>query len=169
MEEEPWWYMYNKRGVNSKEAILKARDHILEQNPTLRMVGAHLGSLEASFADLGAHFDRYPNFAVDMAGRVPYFKMMPREDAIAFITKYQDRLIYATDNDHEFHPADRAKQARKDWEEAYADQWRYFATNDTVEYQGKPVQGLALPFSILRKIYHDNAIKWFPGVLDSAD
>jgi hypothetical protein len=68
MEEEPWWYMYNKRGMNSEEAILKARDHILEQNPTLRVVGAHLGSLEASFADLGAHLDRYPNFASDMAG-----------------------------------------------------------------------------------------------------
>jgi len=167
-EEEPWWYMYNKPGVNSKEAILQARDHILEQNPTLRVVGAHLGSLEANFADLGAHLDKYPNFAVDIAGRVPYFKMMSREDAIAFITKYQDRLIYGTDNDHEFYPARKATQAAKDWEEAYADQWRYFATNDTVAYQGKPVQGLALPQSILRKLYHDNAVKWFPGVLRPA-
>jgi len=166
MEEEPWWYMYNKPGVNSKETILKARDHILEENPTLRVVGAHLGSMEASFADLAAHFDRYPNFAVDMAGRVPYFKMMPRAEAIAFITKYQDRLIYATDNDHEFYPPGKAKRAGRDWEEAYADQWRYFATNDVVEYQGKPVQGLALPASILRKIYHDNALRWFPGILD---
>jgi hypothetical protein len=34
-----------------------------------------------------------------------------------------------------------------------------------VEYQGKPVQGLALPLPILRKLYHDNAIKWFPGLV----
>jgi len=168
MEEEPWWYMYNKPNVNSKASILKARDHMLEMNPTLRVVGAHLGSLEASFADLGAHLDRYANFAVDMAGRIPYFKMMPRQEAIAFITRYQDRLIYATDNDHEFYPARNRGRAKMFWEEAYADQWRYLATDDMVEYQGKAVQGLALPPSVLRKIYHDNAVKWFPGILEPA-
>jgi predicted TIM-barrel fold metal-dependent hydrolase len=167
MEEEPWWYMYNKKGVHSKQEILRARDHILAMNPTLRVVGAHLGSLEADFKDLGDHFDRYPNFAVDTAGRIPYFEMMPREEAIAFITKYQDRLIYATDNDHEFFPESEAKGTEEFWESAYANQWRYLATNDTVEYQGKPVQGLALPTTILRKLYHDNAVKWFPGVLES--
>jgi hypothetical protein len=91
---------------------------------------------------------------------------MPRDEAIAFITKYQDRLIYATDNDHDFYPAKDAAQARRFWETAYANQWRYFATNDVVEYQGKKVQGLALPSWILRKLYHDNAVKWFPGVLE---
>jgi predicted TIM-barrel fold metal-dependent hydrolase len=167
MEEEPWWYMYKKPGAYSKERLLKARDHILEMNPTLRVVGAHLGSMEANFDDLRARFDRYPNFAVDMSGRIPYFKMMPRDKAIAFITRYQDRLIYGTDNDHEFYPADKAVQAESDWEEAYADQWRYLATNDTVEYQGKKVEGLALPLSILHKLYHDNALQWFPGILEA--
>jgi hypothetical protein len=28
------------------------------------------------------------------------------------------------------------------------------------------VQGLALSPAILRKIYHDNAVKWFPGILN---
>ena len=165
-EEEPWWYMYERPGALSKETILKARDHIMEMNPTLRVVGAHLGSMEADFDDLGAHFDRYHNFAVDMSGRIPYFKMIPRDKAIAFITRYQDRLIYGTDNDFEFYPEDKATQAERDWEVAYADQWRYLATSDTVEYQGKEVQGLALPLPILRKLYHDNALKWFPGILD---
>ncbi len=163
-EEEPWWYMYKKPGAPSKQKILQARDHILEMNPTLRVVGAHLGSMEANFDELGAHFDRYPNFAVDLAGRMPYFEMLPRGKAIAFITKYQDRLIYGTDNDFEFYPKDKAEQSEKDWEDAYANQWRYLATDDYVEYHGKKVQGLALPPAILRKLYHDNAVKWFPGI-----
>jgi predicted TIM-barrel fold metal-dependent hydrolase len=162
--EEPWWYMYKKPGAPSKAKILHARDHILEMNPTLRMVGAHLGSMEANFDELGEHFDRYPNFAADMAGRVPYFEMLPRSKAIAFITKYQDRLIYGTDNDFEFYPRDKAAQSERDWEDAYANQWRYLATDDYVEYRGKKVQGLALPLAILRKLYHDNAVKWFPGI-----
>ena len=168
MYEEPWWYMYNRPGAPSKQDILKSRDHILEMNPTLRVVGAHLGSLEANFDDLGAHFDRYPNFAVDLAGRVPYFEMLPREKAIEFIVKYQDRLIYGTDNDHSFAPPSHAARTSREWEEAYAHQWRFFATNDTVTYQGRNVQGLALPPAILRKLYHDNAVKWFPGVLGAA-
>jgi predicted TIM-barrel fold metal-dependent hydrolase len=164
MVEAPWWYMYTKPGAPSKESLLKARDHILEKHPHLRLVGAHTGSMEANLDDLGAHFDRYPNLAVDLAGRVVYFEMMQRDKAIAFITKYQDRLIYGTDNDHEFAPAANEKQSAKDWEEAYANQWRFLATNDVVEYQGKPVKGLALPAPILRKLYHDNAKRWFPGI-----
>jgi predicted TIM-barrel fold metal-dependent hydrolase len=169
MYEEPWWYMYNRPGAPSKRDILEARDHILEKNPTLRVVGAHLGSLEADFDVLGAHFDRYPNFAVDLAGRVPYFEMLPREKAIAFIVKYQDRLIYGTDNDHSFAPPSHAARTSREWEEAYADQWRFFATDDVITYHGQKVKGLRLPPEILRKLYHDNAETWFPGVLETAN
>ena len=66
-KENPVWYMYGKPHPASKEQILRARDHILEQNPNLRVVGAHLGSMEADFRVLAQHLDRYPNFAVDMA------------------------------------------------------------------------------------------------------
>lgn len=165
MYEEPWWYMYGRAGAPSKRDILEARDHILEMNPTLRVVGAHLGSLEAGFDDLGRHFERYPNFAVDLAGRVPYFEMLQRDKAIAFIIKYQDRLIYGTDNDHSFAPPSHAARTSREWEEAYADQWRFFATDDVITYHGQKVKGLALPPQILQKLYHDNAVTWFPGVL----
>ena len=165
MYEEPWWYMYGRPGAPSKRSILESRDRILEMNPTLRVVGAHLGSLEADFDDLGRHFDRYPNFAVDLAGRVPYLEMLSREKAIAFIVKYHDRLIYGTDNDHSFVPPAHAARTGREWEEAYADQWRFFATDDIITYHGQKVKGLALPQPILKKLYHDNAVRWFPGVL----
>jgi predicted TIM-barrel fold metal-dependent hydrolase len=169
MVEYPWWYMDDRSRALSKQETLEACNHILEVNPTPRVVGAHLGSREAGFDDLGAHFDRYPNFAVDLASRVPYFEMLPRKKAIAIIVKYQDRLIYATDNDRSFAPPSHAARASRDWKEAYANQWRFFATDDTVTYQGKKVKGLALPPAILRKLYHDNAIKWFPDVFEASN
>jgi hypothetical protein len=49
-------------------------------------------------------------------------------------------------------------------EHGYAIDWRYLATNDTLEYRSQEVQGLNLPLPILRKLYHDNAVKWFPGI-----
>src|SRR6185437_11965725 len=37
----------------------------------------------------------------------------------------------------------------------------------TVEYKGKGVKGLNLPEPILRKIYNENPVKWFQGILAS--
>ena len=156
--------MYGKQGVPSKEEILRARDHVLEQNPNLRVVGAHLGSMESNLEDLGRHLDKYPNFAVDIAARMPYLEMQPRETMIAFITKYQDRLIYGTDIG--FSPG--SGETLPELEAIYARDWRYFATSDTIEYKGKAVRGLNLPEAVLRKIYHDNAAKWFRGILSTA-
>jgi len=159
--DHPTAYMYGKQGIPSKEEILRARDNVLEQNPNLRVIGAHLGSMESNLDDLGRHLDKYPNFAVDIAARMPYFEMYPRETMIAFITKYQDRLIYGTDNDFNGGSDEKIREL----ESVYANDWRYFATSDTLEYKGKPVKGLNLPGSVVRKIYHDNAVKWFPGIL----
>jgi hypothetical protein len=164
-KENPVWYMYDKPNPASKEQILAARDHILEQNPNLRLVGAHLGSMEANFNQLGQHLDKYPNFAVDMAARMPYLMLLPHADAIAFITKYQDKLIYATDL--EFSPNDPVQPKLNEWESTYARDWRFLATDDTVEYGGRKFQGLALDYSILHKLYHDNAVRWFPGVVST--
>ena len=46
---------------------------------------------------MARRFDRYPNFAVDTAARVPYFMMQPRDKVRAFLIKYQDRILYGTD------------------------------------------------------------------------
>ena len=113
--QNPKLYMYGKAGAPTKPQILQSRDHILDKNPNLRMVGAHLGSMESDFNQLGQHLDQYPNFAVDLAARMAYFEMQPREKMIEFITKYQDRLIYGTDN--EFYPA--VSDTPKDWEDTY--------------------------------------------------
>ena len=165
-KENPIWYMYGQKHPASKEQILAARDHVVEQNPDLRVVGAHLGSMEADFKQLGEHLDKYPNFAVDMAARMPYIMMQPHADIIAFITKHQDKLIYGTDL--EYGAGDKADAKVKEWEAGYARDWRFLATNDTVEYNGRTYQGLAMPTAILQKLYHDNAVRWFPGVVPAA-
>lgn len=164
--EHPEWYMYNKTNPASKQAILRARDHLLEENPDLRVVGAHLGSMEADFADIAGHLDRYPNFAVDLAARMPYVMKQPRSRLIAFITKYQDRLIYATDLD--LGPDANGADTVKEWEKTYARDWRFFATTGMVETEShQKVRGLGLPQPVLKKLYHDNAVRWFPGILNN--
>jgi|SRR5665213_29331 len=72
---------------------------------------------------LANHFDRYPNFAVDLAGRMPYFALQHRDQAIAFILKYQDRLIY--ESDMESHNSENVSGRDRFWEETYAREWRF--------------------------------------------
>jgi len=161
-KENPQWLVGDKPGFPAKNTILEARDHILQQNPKLRMVGVHLGSMERELDGIATRFDRYPNFAIDTAARMEYLMLMPPDTVRAFLIKYQDRVLYGTDLDL---LADaKADEEVKSWEEVYARDWRYFATGETFDLNGKKVQGLKLPEPVLRKIYRANALHWIPGL-----
>lgn len=162
-KENPVWYMYRHPEAPGKKQILDARDHLLALNPKLLVVGAHLGSMEDDLQGLADRLDRYPNFAVDTAARVPHLVIQPRDRVRAFILKYQDRIVYGTDL--EFLPDEPAKDAVSEWEGQYALDWRYFSTNDWFEYSNHKIQGLGLPTSVLRRLYHENAVHWIPGIL----
>ena len=54
------------------------------------------------------------------------------------------------------------------WEAVYAREWKYFATSEMLTSGGRPVQGLALPPEVVRKIFHDNALRWIPGLKSAA-
>ena len=162
-QQHPDEYAYAHPEWPSKAAILAARDHLLAENPKLRVVGAHLGSMETDLDEIAKRFDRYPNFAVDTAARVEYLMMQPRDKVRAFLTKYQDRVLYGTDL--VVMPKDDTEKALAEWNDTYARDWNFFATNKTVEVKGRKFQGLELPEPVLRKLYHDNAVRWFPGAI----
>jgi predicted TIM-barrel fold metal-dependent hydrolase len=162
-KQHPQEYAYAHPEWPSKAAILAARDHLVAENPNLRVIGAHLGSMEADVNQMAGRFDRYPNFAVDTAARVPYFMLQPRDKVRAFLIKYQDRILYATDL--VVMPRDNTEKALAEWNDTYARDWKFFATGESVEYNGHTYQGLALPRPVLRKIFHDNAVHWLPGIV----
>jgi predicted TIM-barrel fold metal-dependent hydrolase len=165
-KENPEWYMYLHPDHPRKEVILAARDHLLAENPKLRVVGAHLGSMETDVDEIAKHFDRYPNFAVDTAARMEYLMIQPREKVRNFLIKYQDRVVYGTDL--EFLNAEARPEALKDWQDTYARDWKFLATDQTLQLRGRQLQGLHLPEPVLRRIYHDNALRWIPGIANSA-
>jgi len=89
--------------------------------------------------------------------------MQPPEKVRAFLTKYQDRVIYGTDNGLE--PGADPARTLPQWNERYLREWRYFSTSEWIEYKGHKYRGLELPQPILRKLYHDNAVNCVPGIL----
>lgn len=161
-QENPQWYLADKPGYPSKQTILAARDRVLANNPQLKVVGVHLGSMEKSLADMARHLDQYPNFAIDTAARMDYLMLMPHEDVRNFLIKYQDRVLYGTDLD--LIATANMADALKDWQSTYARDWKFLATDESVTVMGKQVRGLSLPKPVLQKILHDNAKKWIPGL-----
>jgi amidohydrolase family protein len=161
-QENPQWFLYNKPNFPSKQMILDARDHVLAANPKLRVVGVHLGSMEKSLENIATHLDHYPNFAVDMAARMEYLMMAPADKVRAFLVKYQDRVLYGTDLD--FLASADAADVVKDWKSTYTRDWRFLATDETFESDGRTVHGLKLPDQVLRKIFRSNAQHWIPGL-----
>jgi predicted TIM-barrel fold metal-dependent hydrolase len=162
----PQYHMYLHPEYPSHEKLVASRDQLLTNQPDLKVVGAHLGSLESDVDALAERMDRFPNFAVDMAARICHFQVQNREKVRNFIIKYQDRLLYATDfviNDQD----DQEQKKTALQEEWHAD-WAYFASSESMtspKVNGS-FQGLGLEESILRKIYYGNAIKWFPGLFE---
>jgi predicted TIM-barrel fold metal-dependent hydrolase len=160
--QHPEEYAYKHPEWPKKEAILAARDHLLQLHPNLKVVGAHLGSMEVDVDQIAERFDKYPNFAVDTAARINYLMMQKPEKVRAFLIKYQDRVVYGTDN--VLSPSDKTGDVLKEWADTYERDWRYFSGDADVKFEQGTTKGLHLPREVLRKLYHDNAVKWIPGI-----
>jgi amidohydrolase family protein len=161
-KENPQWFLYNRPGFPAKKEILQARDHVLAENPNLKIVGVHLGSMEKDLDGIGKVLDRYPNFAIDTAARMEYLMIASPDRAREFLTKYQDRVLYGTDLD--FLADANADEILNDWQSTYVRDWKFLATDETLEVNGRKVHGLKLPESILRKLYRTNSLEWIPGL-----
>lgn len=163
--KHPEYHMFLHPEFPSYEAQVNARDRLLEKHPALRFDGAHLGSLEWSVDAMAEHLDRFPQMALDMAERISHLQYQSKENrqkVIDFITKYQDRLLYATDivQEEKTEPAELSAYCKKTWEQ----HWKYFTSDSMMEapeIDGQ-FQGLHLPRPIIDKIYRLNAQKWFP-------
>lgn len=160
----PEYHMYLHPESPSYEALIASRDNLLARHPDLRLIGAHLGSLEWSVDELAKRLDRYPNFAVDMSARVGDLQVQDRDKVVDFMVKYQDRLLYGTD----FILTDDMDAVSKlaSIEQAWRTDWRFFSTGEVMESPdvNGSFRGLALEEDVLRKIYHTNAINWLPGI-----
>jgi predicted TIM-barrel fold metal-dependent hydrolase len=165
----PEWHMYNKPEYPSHGQIIDARDHVLDKHPEMRVVGAHLGSLEYDVAEIARRLDRYPNFAVDTSARTRDLAVQEPEAVRQFMEAYQDRVLFGTDmvmRQALSALSDEERAARVAWAEGvWQREFAYYETEDVFQVANREVQGLGLAKGILQKLYHANAAKWYPGLL----
>jgi predicted TIM-barrel fold metal-dependent hydrolase len=164
-KNNPDWHMFQHPERPAYETIIAARDRMLAAHPKLRVVGCHLGSMEHDVDEIAKRLERYPNFAVDTAARTLNLMLQPREKVRKFLIRYQERVLWGTDS-MELTWAQPESVVQR-WETTYANEWKYFATGEMIELNGQKIQGLALPEAVLRKIFHDNALRWLPELKDA--
>ena len=151
----PQYHAYSHPEIPRHEEIIAARDRWLARNPRLTVVAMHLASLEYDVAEVAKRLDAYPNLYVETAARINDLAMQPSGKVRDFFVRYQDRVMWGTD-------FGEGQVSRAGLETSFDQQWRYYATGDTVTL-GNPrgwhrtVKGLALPRGVLEKFAHRNA------------
>lgn len=163
----PQYHMHLHPEYPSYEEQLSARDRLLAKHPDLVFIGAHLASLEWSVDEVARWLDDHPLCGVDLAERVCHLQHQAAEEperVKQFIETYQDRIIYGTDQiDDGSLPEDEIREAiRTKWHAEF----RFFAesTTQTAWNVEKPFRGLGLDEPVLLKLFHQNALKYYPAL-----
>jgi predicted TIM-barrel fold metal-dependent hydrolase len=162
----PQYHMKAHPDMPSYEDQIRARNRMLQKNPALTVVGAHLGSMEWNVDKIAEFLDTYPKASVDMAARMDYLQVQSQKDwqkVHDFICKYKDRILYATDLI--INPADDPKLLAQQVRDKWLSDWKYLATDSTMSAGSVAgtFKGLALPKEVIDKVYRENAERTFVG------
>ena len=159
LTDHPDWSFYGPP-FPSKVSILEARDRVIARHPRTTFVALHLANWPENLDYVSGELEKYPNMMVEFGARQAELGRQPRR-ARDFFIKYQDRIMFGTDNGMA--------------EEMYRNHFRWLETGDEYfDYWGYPGQGrwkiygMELPDPVLEKIYHLNAERLFRQFNSSA-
>jgi predicted TIM-barrel fold metal-dependent hydrolase len=146
-----WWF--GGPGQPSFDRLLAALEAAVAAAPGTTFVGAHVGCAAEDLAWVGRMLSSYPNFHVDLGGRMAELGRQPRA-ARRLLVGHPDRVLFGTDD----FPPDR--QAYQTW-------YRFLGTDDecfayapgcAVPPQGRwEVSALDLPADVQASVYAGNA------------
>jgi predicted TIM-barrel fold metal-dependent hydrolase len=164
--EHPQYYMYQHPEMPSHDAILAARDRMLDAHPALRFDAVHLASLEWDVDRVAGFLDRYPNANVDLAARLVHLEFQASKNpgkVRQFLLRYQDRILYGSDDS--YGPEDTDARAVAEVHSGWLEDWRFLAGADrlhSADFAGS-FPGMHLPRQVIDKIYRRNAQAMFTG------
>lgn len=145
-----WKIDTTQPGLRGHAALVKSLENVVAANPNTTIIACHLANCEYDLSILGNLLSKYDNLYADISARFGEIAPIPRF-ASAFIEKYQDKLLYGTDN----RPSDFMYETTFRILET---QDEHFYATDLFEYHW-PLQGFGLSDEVLKKIYKTNAMK----------
>ena len=178
LQAHPEWSFYNS-GAPSWQELYDAFERRVARHPKTTFIAVHFGDDPEDPDNVARMLDRYPNFFLDTAARVPEIGRQPQEKMRRFFIKVSGSHPVRDRHRHRRRPGPddvrlerrRAPPTRADEVRFFTETWRYFQTLDRQIDSPTPIQGrwkidgVGLPESVLRKIYFDNAVRvlrWRP-------
>jgi len=164
--------------VPSWQQLYDAFERRVARHPKTTFIAVHFGNDPEDPDNVARMLDRYPNFYIDTAARVPEIGRHPQDEMRRFFIKYQDRILFGTDTgvgaeDDQMMYGSNGENVptRADEVRFFTATWRYFETSDKQFESPTPIQGrwkidgIGLPEPVLRKVYFENAARllhWKP-------
>jgi predicted TIM-barrel fold metal-dependent hydrolase len=136
------------------EAVIEQQHNIIKKHPKTKFIAAHLGWYGNDLKKLSGLLDMYPNMYTEIGAVIAELGRQPRA-AKAFLTKYQDRVLFGKDSwvPDEYETYFRVLETEDEYfpyHKRYHAYWRMY--------------GIGLPDEVLKKIYYKNAMTLIPGL-----
>lgn len=134
--------------------VMSEQYNMFKKNPNTIFINAHLGWYGNNLEKLDSQLNDLPNVYTEFGAVINELGRQP-VSARKFFVKHQDKILFGKDNYNK---------------EEYYLYFQVLETNDEyIEYFRKRhglwrLYGLNLPDSILKKVYHENALKIFPSI-----
>ena len=158
---ERWLELKQKPGryrdpakVPSFESIIAEQHDIFKKHPNTTFINAHMGWMANDLDRLGDHLDMYPNVMTEIGAVLAELGRQPKR-AHKFMSDYQDRVLFGKDsyNVSEYNTYFRVLETGDEYFDYYRKRHAHWK-----------MYGLALPDSILKKLYYKNALRILPSI-----
>ncbi|MFL2577695.1 MAG: amidohydrolase family protein [Flavobacteriaceae bacterium] len=138
----------------SFEEVLAEQHDIFRKHPNTTFINAHLGWMGNDLDRLGAHLATYPNVVTEIGAVLAELGRQPKR-ARQFFIDYQDRILFGKDSYRvsEYYTYFRVLETDDEYFDYYRKRHAHWK-----------MYGLALPDSILKKLYYKNALRLFPKI-----
>lgn len=166
--QNPQWHMYARQDMPSHQDLVDARDRMVAGHPGLRVIGAHLASLEYDVDAVAQRLDEFPNFAVDTSARLLDLALQDTSKVRAFVETYGDRILFGTDivdsTPWSSLPADEIAHKAPRMQARLAGELAWYEQSTDLTIRDRSVQGLGLSPELLEDVVKNNAERWYPGL-----
>ena len=164
----PQWHMHGRTDMPSHADLVDARDRMVAGHPRLRVVGAHLGSLEYDVDAVAQRLDEFPNLAVDTSARLLDLALQDTDKVRAFLERYRDRVLFGTDlvdgEPWSQRPAVEADERARSTRARFEAEFAYYERDGEVHIRDRNVRALGLAGDLLDDLFAGNARRWYPGL-----
>jgi predicted TIM-barrel fold metal-dependent hydrolase len=172
LELHPEWSFANRRKYPPLETLFEQANNVYRKFRGVTFVAVHVAGYSENIKVVGKWLDELPNLRVDTAARIGELGRHPADEGHEFFTRYQDRIMFGTDlaywSECDVQGAGPCKDfSIEEHRKFYETHWRYLQSNDKqfdhpTPIQGKwKIDGIGLDEEALRKIYWDNACKFY--------